>query len=106
MAVMHVPYGGEVDVSAVGTRDCQLRVRCGENVVVLVIPDDLLRQLVAKANRHLDRRAAELALAMLEAERERRRRGKRTETLAAQVVVLEDIRDSKTAPVAAGPVVP
>jgi len=100
---MHVPYGGEVDVSAVGAHDCRLRVQCGENVVELVIPDDLLRQLVAKANQHLDRRAAERALAMLEAERERRRRGKRAETMAAQVVVLEDIRDSKTAPVPAGP---
>jgi len=73
---MHVPYGGEVDVSAVGVRDCQLRVRCNEHVVVLIIPDDLLRQLVDAANRHLDRRAAERTLAMMEAERERRRRAK------------------------------
>jgi len=76
MAVMHVAYGGEVDVSAVGVRDCQLRVRCNEHVVVLIIPDGLLRQLVEAANRHLDRRAAELTLALLEAERERRRRAK------------------------------
>jgi len=89
IAVLHVPYGGEVGIQPVGTHDCQLRVRFGDEVVHLIIPDDLLRQLVAAANRHLDRRAAERTLAMLEAERERRRRGKRTETLAAQVVVLD-----------------
>lgn len=82
IVVMHVPYGGEVDVSAVGAHDCQLRVRCGENVVELVLHDDLIRQMVAKANAHLDRRAAERTLAMLEAERERRRRSERPEALA------------------------
>jgi len=76
MAVMHVPYGGEVDVIAVGVHDCQVRVRCGDEATYLIIPDNLLRQLVAAANRHLDRRAAERTLALLEAERERRRRAK------------------------------
>jgi len=94
---MHVPYGGEVDIEPVGAHDCQLRVRFGDEVAYLIIPDDLLRQLVEAANRHLARRAAELTLALLEAEqqRRRRRRGERSEALAAQVVVLEAIRDSK-----------
>jgi len=87
MAVMHVPYGGEVDIQPVGAHDCQLRVRCGENVVVLVLHDNLIRQLVAKANAHLDRRAAERTLAMLQAERERRRRAERPETLAVMAEV-------------------
>lgn len=79
---MHVPYGGEVDIQPAGAHDGRVWVRCGEDVVELVLHDDLIRQLVAKANAHLDRRAAERTLAMLEAERERRRRAERPETLA------------------------
>src|SRR5690606_25671211 len=66
IVVMHVPYGGEVDIQPIGAHDCRLRVQYGENVVELVIPDDLLRQLVAKASRHLDGQTAEWQLAMLE----------------------------------------
>lgn len=87
IVVMHVPYGGEVDIQPAGDHDCQLRVRCGDDAAELVIPDDLLRQLVAKASRHLDRRAAERTLAMLEAERERRCRAERPETLAVMAEV-------------------
>ena len=82
IAVMHVPYGGEVDIQPEGAHDGMVRVRCGENAVVLVMHDDLIRQMVAKADAYLDRRAAERTLAMLEAERERRRRSERPETLA------------------------
>jgi len=88
MAVMHVPYG-EVDIQPAGAHDGVVRVRCGENVVILIMHDDMIRQLAVRANGHLNRRTAERTLALLEAERERRRRGKRTETLAAQVVVLD-----------------
>jgi len=93
---MHVPYGGEVDIQPIGAHDCQLRVRCGDDAAELVIPDDLLRQLVAKASRHLDRRAVETTLRMLEAERERRRRAERPETLAVMV----EVQKSGTAAVA------
>ena len=88
MAVMHVPYG-EVDIQPAGAHDGVVRVRCGENVVVLVLHDDLIREMVAKVDAYLDRRAAELTLAMLEAERERRRRrrGERPEALAVMAEV-------------------
>ena len=59
IAVMHVPHGGEVDIQPSGTHDGAVLVRCGENAVELVLHDDLIRQLVLKANAHLERRAAE-----------------------------------------------
>jgi len=86
MAVMHVPYG-EVDIQPAGAHDGVVRVRCGENVVVLIMHDDLIRQLATKANAHLDRRAAQKILAMMAAERERRRRGERPDTLAVMAEV-------------------
>ena len=91
IAVMHVPHGGEVDIQPSGAHDGAVLVRCSENAVELILHDDLIRQLVAKANAYLDRRAAERTLAMLEGERERRRRAKEkaTEATAADVLMVE-----------------
>src|SRR5690606_30908220 len=90
---MHVPYGGEVDIQPAGAHETMVRVRCGENVIEVVLHDDLIRQLVAKTITHIDRRAAERTLAMLEAERERRRPGERPEALA----VVAELRKSDAA---------
>ena len=91
IAVMHVPHGGEVDIQPSGTHDGAVLVRTNENAVELILHDDLIRQLVAKANAYLDRRAAERTLAMLEAERERRHRAKEkaTEETATDVLMVE-----------------
>lgn len=58
ITVMYVPHGGEVDIQPAGTHDSTVLVRYGENAVELVLHDNLIRQLVAKANAHLERRAA------------------------------------------------
>jgi len=105
IVVIGAPYGAEVKVETAGRMGCRVVIQRGLQVLEIGMTDEQARELVRQLNAHLDRRAAELTLAMLEAERERRRRrrGERPEALAAQVVVLEAIRDSKTAPVAAGP---
>src|SRR5690606_4463352 len=90
-----------------GEGGCRMMVQQGEDVLNLPMSESVLRHQVAAANAYLDRRAVETTLEMLEAERERRRRrrrrAERPETLAAQVVVLEAIRDSKTAPLGTRP---
>lgn len=67
IAVMYVPHGGEVDIQPAGTHDCTVLVRHGENAVELVLHDELIRQLVAKANAYLDRRAADAPAAAIRA---------------------------------------
>jgi len=85
--VMHVTSEAAVWVEPVGANECRLMVEQGNNVLNLSMSDAVLRQIVAAANAHLDCRAAEKILAMMEAERERRRRGERPETLAVMAEV-------------------
>lgn len=103
IVVIGVPYGAEVKVETAGRTGCRVVIQRDLQVLEIGMTDEQARELVRQLNAHLDRRAAERTLAMLEAERERRRRGERPETLAAQVVVLEAIRDSKTAPLGTRP---
>src|SRR5690606_15495064 len=69
---MHAHYVASITVEAEGQRGCRIDVSHNGQVLELVMNDEQLRQLVRAANRHLDERAAERTLAMLEAERERR----------------------------------
>src|SRR5690606_11704644 len=48
-----------VDIQPAGPHDGTVLVRYGENAVELVLHDEVIRELVAKANAHLERRAAE-----------------------------------------------
>jgi len=92
IVVIGAPYGAEIKVETEGRMGCRVVIQRDLQVLEIGMTDEQARELVRQLNAHLDHRAAERTLAMLEAERERRRRGKRSETLAAQVVVLEDIR--------------
>ena len=64
----------------------------GTSVFRFRLADEQVRHLNQQLTAHLDRRAAEQTLAMLEAERERRRPGERPEALAvmAEVRVKEE----------------
>ena len=79
---MHAHYDANITVEAEGQRGCRIDVSHNGQVLELAMTDEQLRQLVRAANRHLDERAAQRTLQMLEAERERRRRGERPEALA------------------------
>jgi len=89
IVVMHVTSEAAVWVEPVGASECRLMVEQGNNVLNLSMSDDVLRQIVAAANAHLDCRAAEKILAMMAAERERRRRAKEkaAEATAADALV-------------------
>ena len=89
IVVMHVTSEAAVWVESVGENECRLMVEQGNNVLNLSMSDAVLRQIVAAANAHLDCRAAEKILAMMAAERERRRRAKEkaAEATAADALV-------------------
>jgi len=82
IVVMRLTEDANIWYEPDGEGGCRMMVQQGEDVLNLPMPESVLRQQVAAANAYLDRRAVETTLRMLEAERERRRRGERPEALA------------------------
>ena len=93
IVVMRLTEDANIWYEPDGEGGCRMMVQQGTDVLNLPMPESVLRQQVAAANAYLDRRAVETTLRMLEAERERRRRGERPEALS----VVAELRKNEAA---------